>query len=194
MRLRRDFFARETLVVARELLGQRLVRLLNGRRIAGRVVEVEAYIGQDDEACHARSGWTERNASMFGPPGHAYVYFVYGMHHLLNAVTEREGVPAAVLIRALEPLEGVEMMRQRRDGRPDVQLTSGRGGWWQAVESEGRLDGADFCAADASLFFERDKAPSEQMIETGPRIGIRGDEAALQRAWRFYIKRNRYVS
>ena len=119
-RLSRGFFARQTLIVAQALLGQRLVRELDGIRLSGRVVEVEAYIGEDDQACHARPGLTKRNAPMYGLPGHAYVYLIYGMHHCLNVVTEREGFPAAVLVRALEPLEGIEKMRELRGGRPDL--------------------------------------------------------------------------
>ena len=97
--LNRDFYARPTLQVARELLGMRLVRLEGGARLAGLIVETEAYIGQEDLGCHARAGLTERNRVMFGPPGHAYVYFTYGMHWLLNCVTEAQGFPAAVLLR-----------------------------------------------------------------------------------------------
>jgi len=95
-RLSRDFFARDTLAVARDLLGQRLVRVLSdGRRLTGRIVEVEAYVGEDDQASHASCGPTRRNAPMYGPPGHAYVYLIYGMHNCLNVVSEREGYPAA---------------------------------------------------------------------------------------------------
>jgi DNA-3-methyladenine glycosylase len=124
-RLSRDFFARDTLTVARELLGQQLVRVLDSKRLSGRIVEVEAYIGEKDQACHARCGRTERNAPMYGPPGHPYTYLIYGLHHCFNVVTEREGFPAAVLIRALEPLEDIVKMRELRGGRPDLPLTSG---------------------------------------------------------------------
>ncbi|RLC98955.1 MAG: DNA-3-methyladenine glycosylase [Chloroflexi bacterium] len=192
--LTRDFFARDTLTVARELLGQRLVRVLDGVRLSGRIVEVEAYVGEDDQASHARPGRTRRNAPMFGPPGHAYVYFIYGMHHCLNAVTEREGYPAAVLIRALEPLEGFEEMRALRSGRPDVQLTSGPARLCQALAIDRQFDGADMCASDASLFIERGGAVPDDDVVTGPRIGVRGDEAALTAPWRFYIRDSRYVS
>lgn len=113
-RLQRDFFARDTLTVARELLGQRLVRILGDMRLSGYIVEVEAYIGEDDQASHAHPGRTARNATMYGPPGHAYVYLIYGMHHCLNIVTDREGYPAAILLRALEPLEGIPLMERDR--------------------------------------------------------------------------------
>ena len=193
-RLSRDFFTRDTLAVARDLLGQRLVRVLDGARLSGRIVEVEAYVGEEDQACHARCGRTERNAPMYGPPGHAYVYFIYGMHHCLNVVTEREGYPAAVLIRALEPLEGIEEMRARRGDRPDVQLTSGPARLCQAVDIDRRFDGADLCAPDAFLFLEEGIPIPDDAAATGPRVGVRGDEVAVTVPWRFYARDSRYVS
>ncbi len=192
--LNREFFARDTLTVARELMGQRLVRVLDGKRLSGRIVEVEAYVGQRDRACHASRGATRRNATMFGPPGHAYVYFVYGMHYCLNAVTEREGYPAAVLIRVLEPLEGVEVMRAQRGDVPDVRLTSGPARLCQALGVDRQFDGADLCAPDALLFIEEDADVPDEAIATGPRVGVRGDEVALTVPWRFYVLDNRYVS
>lgn len=193
-RLQRDFFARDTLVVARELLGQRLVRLLRGKRLSGYIVEVEAYIGEDDQASHAHPGRTARNATMYGPAGCAYVYLIYGMHHCLNIVTDREGYPAAILIRALEPTEGIEEMQARRGNRPLTQLTSGPARLCQALAIDRRLDGADMCAPGAQLFVERGIPVPDESIATGPRIGVRGDEVALTVPWRFYIRGNSYVS
>ena len=193
-RLSRDFFARDTLTVARELLGQRLVRVLDGRRLSGRIVEVEAYVGEDDQASHARPGPTRRNAPMYGPPGHAYVYLIYGMHHCFNVVAEREGFPAAVLVRALEPLEGIEKMRSLRGGRPDLPLTSGPARLCQALDIDRRFDGADLCASDALLFLEQDAIVPDEIITTGPRIGVRGNEIAATTPWRFYVRDNRHVS
>jgi DNA-3-methyladenine glycosylase len=193
-RLARDFFTRDTLTVARDLLGRRLVRILDGECLSGRIVEVEAYVGEEDQACHARSGRTERNASMYGPPGCAYVYFIYGMHYCLNVVTEREGFPAAVLVRALEPLEGIETVRTRRGGRIDVDLTSGPARLCQALGIDRRFDGADLCALDADLFIERDAGVPDEAVVAGPRIGVRGDEAALAAPWRLYVWDNQYVS
>lgn len=184
-RLDRAFFSRDTLTVARALLGQRLVRLLDGERLAGRIVEVEAYIGEEDLASHARFGRTRRNAPMYGPPGHAYVYFIYGMHYCLNVVTERENFPAAVLIRALEPLEGIATMRARR-GRSE--MTNGPARLCQALAIDRRFDGADLCAPDALLFIEEDTAVSDEMVVAGPRIGVRGDERARSAPWRFYLQ------
>lgn len=192
--LNRPFFAQDTLSVACGLLGQRLVRVLDGERLSGRIVEVEAYVGEEDQACHARCGRTERNAPMYGPPGHAYVYFVYGMHHCFNVVTEREGFPAAVLVRALEPLEGIEAMRARRGRRADVELTSGPARLCQALGIDRRLNGVDLCASNAVLFIEENGAKLKGVVAAGPRVGVRGDEAALTVPWRFCVQGNRYVS
>ncbi|MBN1955095.1 MAG: DNA-3-methyladenine glycosylase [Anaerolineae bacterium] len=193
-RLEREFFARHTLTVSRELLGQRLVRRLDGQRLAGRIVEVEAYVGEDDQASHARFGLTPRNAAMYGDAGRAYVYLIYGLHHCLNFVTECRGYPAAVLIRALEPLEGLERMRSLRGGRSDLPLTSGPARLCQALGIDLRFDGADLCAADAQLFLERDGILPDSAVATGPRIGVHGDERAVTAPWRFAVRDNRYVS
>ncbi|MCX7682421.1 MAG: DNA-3-methyladenine glycosylase [Anaerolineae bacterium] len=193
-RLERDFFARDTLVVARELLGQRLVRLIGGTRLSGYIVEVEAYIGEDDQASHAHPGRTARNATMYGPAGYAYVYLIYGMHHCLNIVTDREGYPAAILLRALEPVEGIAEMQTRRGHRPLTQLTSGPARLCQALAIDRHLDGADMCAPEAQLFVERGLPVPDECVATSPRIGVRGDERALTVPWRFYVRGNSYVS
>lgn len=197
MRLARAFFARKTLIVARDLLGRHLVHLRGDERLSGRIVETEAYIGEEDEASHASPGPTERNASMYGPAGHAYVYLIYGMYHCFNVVTEREGFPAAVLIRALEPLKGLEVMRERRGrvGASDVEaLTSGPGRLCQALAIDRRHDGLDLCASDASLFLEAGQPVPDASIGRGPRVNVRGDDVAVNAPWRFYVEGNPHVS
>lgn len=194
MRLERSFFARDTLNVARDLLGRRLVRTVEGRRLSGRIVEAEAYVGEEDEASHASPGPTKRNASMYGRPGHAYVYLIYGMYHCFNVVTGRRGFPAAVLIRALEPVEGLEAMRERRGGRPDEELTSGPGRLCEALAIDLQFDGADLCAPKAALFLEAGKPVPDENVAAGPRVNVRGDAAALRVPWRFSVEGNRYVS
>jgi DNA-3-methyladenine glycosylase len=127
MKLDREFYQRSTITVAKELLGKVLVRQLNDRALAGMIVEVEAYVGPHDLACHASKGRTRRTEIMFGPGGFAYVYMIYGFYFCLNAVTEEEGYPAAVLIRAIEPLENVEIMRAHRRSERDIDIASGPG-------------------------------------------------------------------
>jgi DNA-3-methyladenine glycosylase len=202
MRLLREFFARDTLSVARDLLGCCLVRTVaagergqaGASRMSGIIVEVEAYIGEEDEASHASHGLTMRNASMYGPPGHAYVYLIYGMYHCFNVVTEGEGFPAAILIRALEPLEGLPLMRECRGGRPDEQLTSGPGRLCEALLIDRQFDGADLCAPSARLFLEAGRPMAEDSVAVGPRINVRGNETALNAPWRLYVGGNRHVS
>ncbi len=191
--LPRAFYDRDTVQVARDLLGAYLVREYEGHLLVGRIVETEAYVGLDDKASHASVGRTERNAVMFGPPGHAYVYVIYGVHHCLNVVTEREGFPAAVLIRALEPLMGVEMMRELRGGRPDVELTNGPGKLCQALAIDMRLYGHDLCLGSVLWVAGGTLKPAEEIV-AGPRVGVRGDQRALTVPWRFAIRGNPYVS
>jgi len=186
-RLPRRFFARPTLQVARDLLGQRLVHIIGGVRLAGRITETEAYIGQTDLACHARFGLTARSQVMFGRPGHAYVYFTYGMHWMLNVVTEPEGQPAAVLIRAILPEDGVPVMQSRRGPRASsTRLTDGPGKLAQALGIDKALNGHDMCAPGAALFVERAPAVPEAQIQRGPRIGLNNTpEPWKSMPWRF---------
>ena len=192
-RLQRAFFARDTLAVARALLGQRLVRHLEGQRVSGRIVEVEAYVGENDAACHASHGRTARNAVMFGPGGHAYVYFIYGMHHCFNVVTEEEDMPAAVLVRALEPVEGINLMRLRRGGRDGIELTNGPAKLCYALAIDRSLNGTDLVLGD-ELWIEREDILDSDQVDSGPRVGIRGDQMALAVPWRFWVKDSQYVS
>lgn len=174
--------------MAQALLGQRLVRLLNGVRLGGRIVEVEAYIGQADLACHARVGRTARNAVMFGPPGHAYVYFTYGMHWMLNVVTEREGFPAAVLIRALEPVEGIEIMQRNRRMSEMRDLCRGPARLTQALGIDRVFNGADLCAPNGELWIEAAPPVNGSSVIAGPRVGLgQTPEPWLSKPWRFYV-------
>jgi len=131
---------------------------------------------------------------MYGPPGHAYVYLIYGMYHCFNVVTGQRGFPAAVLVRALEPGEGLEAMRDRRDGRPDEQLTSGPGRLCEALAIDLQFDGVDLCSPKASLFLEIGDSVLDAGVTAGPRVNVRGDEAAVSVPWRFYVRGSRYVS
>lgn len=188
-RLARAFFGQDTLKVARELLGQRLVRTgPGGRRLSGRVVETEAYIGAEDLGCHARHGRTARNESMWGPPGHAYVYFTYGMHWMLNIVTEQIGFPAAVLIRAITPEEGLATMRRRRHKVEDARLTDGPAKLCQALGIDRHLDGADLCRRPAELYFEHLPRVDQASVTCGPRVGLNSvPEPWKSIPWRFRI-------
>ncbi len=193
-----EFFAGDTLIVARALLGARLVRMLNGQRLSGIIVEGEAYIGQDDTACHASRGRTPRNEVMFGPPGHAYVYFTYGLHWMLNVVTEEEEFPAAVLLRAIHPLEGLETMRTLRQSkgrcRRDRELTSGPARLTQALAIDGAFNGADLVAG-GELWLEPGDPLPDEAVQRGPRIGIKyAAEKDRQSPWRFWVRDNPYVS
>ncbi|MFQ5406958.1 MAG: DNA-3-methyladenine glycosylase [Anaerolineales bacterium] len=181
----RRFFAQPTLTVARGLLGQRLVKREADGEVAGIVVETEAYIGRSDLACHARAGRTRRTEVMFWPPGHAYVYLTYGIHWLLCVVTECEGFPAAVLVRALRPERGKDLMRARRG--TDKPLSDGPGKLTQALGIDGSWNGRDLCAVEAQLYFEKGPARSNGFA-SGPRIGLgRTPEPWLSLRWNFCL-------
>ena len=163
-----EFYYRPTLTIARALLGMRLVRLLEGVQLAGIITETEAYVGEEDLGCHARSGKTRRNAVMYGSPGFAYVYFTYGMHWMLNVVTEPEGLPAAVLIRAIQPVDGVDIIFARRSGRD----TLGPAKLTQALGVDVALNGANLCDPLSGLWIEAGAPVADSLIITGPRVGL----------------------
>jgi DNA-3-methyladenine glycosylase len=182
--LPRAFYARDTLVVARALLGQRLVRILDGRRCSGLISEVEAYTGPDDAASHAFRR-TPRSTIMYGPPGHAYVYFIYGANFCLNAVAKSSQQAAgAVLLRALLPQDGIQLMRARRGAVADRHLTDGPGKLCKALAIDRTLYGADLTTAGELCIEEGIEVPETQVAQA-PRIGVVGDELALTRPWRF---------
>lgn len=178
-RLPRSFYARDTVTVAQELLGRHVVHAADGIRRTGRIVEVEAYLGPHDRAAHSSKGLTTRTKVMFGPPGHAYVYLIYGMHHCLNVVTEPEGHGAAVLIRALEPVSNLP-------GK-----ASGPGLLCKALGVDRRLNGADLLGK--TLFITDGGSPSFGIVKR-PRIGVDYAGAWARRLLRFYIRGNPHVS
>ena len=181
-----DFYQRDALLAARDLLGMRLVRLLDGVRLAGIITEVEAYRGEEDLACHARVGRTARTVVMYGPPGRAYVYFTYGMHWCLNCVTGEEGYPAAVLIRAVQPLEGLHVIAARRSGVTEARWCNGPAKLTRALGIEGSLNGADLTNVNNGLWIERGEPVQDGQVKTTPRIGIeRTPEPWRSLPWRF---------
>jgi DNA-3-methyladenine glycosylase len=182
------FFARPTEAVARELLGKILVSRVGDGECAGRIVEVEAYLGAHDPGSHAATrGITQRNRVMYGPPGHAYVYFTYGMHHMLNLVTEPEGVAGAVLIRAIEPIAGTDTMVRRRGGRRGVELTNGPAKVAEALGVTLELNGSGL--GDRLVVCDAPR-PRERVLTSG-RVGLAaGHDLPL----RFYLEGNAYVS
>lgn len=172
--------------MARHLLGKRLVRSLDGQRLSGIIVETEAYRGEEDLACHAKSGRTPRNAVMYGPAGRAYVYFTYGMHWCLNAVTGALDYPAAVLIRAIRPEEGLEDMALRRGRFPRSQWCNGPAKLTQALRIDGSLNGVSLCDRNSGLWIEAGEEISEDKVRTTPRIGIDSvPEPWKFKPWRF---------
>jgi DNA-3-methyladenine glycosylase len=198
--LPRDFYNRPTLDVARDLLGKVLVHNRKGIVTSGVIVEVEAYVGESDPACHAAPGPTVRNAPLYGPPGFAYVYLNYGIHYLVNVVTEAERSPAAVLIRALQPLDGIETMRRRRMRRAKGRGTPAAGGFADSAlcRGPGNLTMAmgitlaentlDLCG---SRLFIEDRGIRVGPLEWGPRIGIR---VGTEHPWRAFISGHPAVS
>jgi DNA-3-methyladenine glycosylase len=193
--LPRAFYARATLDVARDLLAKVLVRRTAEGVTAGIIVETEAYVGEADPACHAAPGPTRRNQPLYGAPGHAYVYLNYGVHCLFNAVTERRGFPAAVLVRALDPVDGEDLMRRRR-GRPLIDahdLCRGPGNLARALGitlDDNRTDLTRAAPRGAGLWIE-DRGLDLGAVEWTPRIGIR---VGADRAWRCFVKGSGAVS
>jgi len=182
--LPRSFFARPTLTVARQLLGKQLVKVEKGQRLVGMITEVEAYVGEGDLACHAKAGRTSRTAIMYGPAGYLYVYFTYGMHWMLNIITETEDFPAAILLRAIDLTEG-EAIAQDRRGRPN-HLTDGPAKLAQALAIDGTWNGIDLCAPRSTLFVAEGMTIPARKIKAVPRVGIGSTpEPWLSLPWNF---------
>ena len=187
-RLSESFFGRNTVLVARELVGKQLVRQEGNKRLSGVIIETEAYRGQEDLACHARVGKTPRTEIMFGPPGRTYIYFVYGMHWLLNFVTEDDGFPGAVLIRAIIPKEGLEIISRRRNGQPKKQWTNGPAKICQAMNIDNQLNGINICARNAQVYVENGVEIESELIQASPRVGLNSvPEPWRSIPWRFKL-------
>ncbi|SDW89306.1 DNA-3-methyladenine glycosylase [Tepidimicrobium xylanilyticum] len=200
MKLNREFYSRNTLTVAKELLGKVLVHNINGEKLKGIIVETEAYLGIRDKAAHAYGGRkTKRVEAMYGLPGTAYVYLIYGLYYCFNIVTEKEGVPEAVLIRAIEPIEGLDLMAKNRFGisydnltkYQKKNLTNGPGKLTRALNIDKALNMIDLCGD--RLYLEEGDNSEFNIVET-TRIGIDYAEEAKDFPYRFYIQGNSYVS
>lgn len=190
----REHFRQGSVPLAQRLLGAVLVRRLpDGRRLAGRIVETEAYRATD-AASHSFRGRTNRNAAMFLDGGHAYVYFIYGMHYCVNVVSEPADTGAAVLIRALEPLEGLDVMRANRGPVSDRQLCRGPANVCKALGIDLALNGCDLLAQAGVLQLEAGVATPARAVGRSPRIGISGDALTKARRWRFFVRNNPCVS
>ena len=186
-RLTRRFFERYTSGVAKALLGTILVRVLDGERLSGTIVETEAYRGSGDPASHAYGGRTKRNALMFGEGGHAYIYFSYGFHWCLNLTTEPAGSAGAVLVRAVEPIEGLEKMLRIRGLDSNEHVADGPGKLTQALGIDSDLNGEDMVTSNR-LFVE--EGEGVEKILASSRVGIR---RGVEFKWRFFVKGNRFI-
>ena len=199
-KLTREFYNRDATIVAKELLGKLLVHEFEGKRLSAIIVETEAYMGVSDKAAHSYGGRrTQRVEVMHGDAGYAYVFMVYGKNYCFNTVTREKGNPQAVLIRAVEPVEGVELMAQNRFGKPlkaltkpqEKGLTNGPGKLCEALAINRSMNGVDLC--DSEIYIEDNEKPVTDIVET-TRVGIDYAEEAKYYNWRFYIKDNKYVS
>lgn len=188
--LARAFYERDTLIVARELLGKYIVRQIQDQLMVGKIVETECYRAHDDPACHGFKGVTPRTKSLFGPAGHAYIYFIYGNHYCFNAVSHEQNFAGGVLIRAIEPVAGIEFMHHYRPNIHGKQLTNGPGKLAQALQIDRQLYGADL-TYPGSLYITPGEIIADKDIVATSRVGL---SIGLEKEWRFYIKNNIFVS
>lgn len=187
------FYQRDTVEVAKDLLGQKLVHIHNGERLSGVITEVEAYLGAKDKACHTYNfRRTPRTEMMYQVGGTSYIYFIYGMHFCFNVVTQTEGVPEAVLIRALEPVEGVETMKALRRQQNILNLTTGPGKLAQALALTKSQNG--LLLNSETLFIESEESNIDKTIVEKPRIGVAYAEDHALWPLRFYLKESKYIS
>ena len=195
MILRGKFYARDGISLAKDLLGRYLIKEVGSEKIVTKIVETEAYIGPEDKACHAYNNKkTKRTEVMFGQPGLAYIYLIYGIHNCFNIVAARSGKPEAVLIRAVEPISGIEYIKANRDigNRPDRELTNGPGKLTEALGINRDFNGLSLTAGKA-LYLTTGEDISEAEIKSGPRINIDYAEEYADKNWRFYLKSD-YIS
>jgi DNA-3-methyladenine glycosylase len=186
--LPQSFYHDEVTLVARRLLGMHLIRSIEGKRTGGIIIETEAYRGEEDLACHAHVGKTRRNAMLYEEGGKSYVYFTYGMHWLVNAVTMDYGFPAAVLIRAILPLEGLEGIQARRNNRPQEEWCNGPAKLCQALAINGNLSGILLYQENGELWIEAGNPIADEKVKTSPRIGLGATpEPWKSIPWRFFI-------
>lgn len=199
-KLPREFYNKDSLIVAKELLGKVLVHEVNGEKVFAKIVETEAYMGVEDKAAHSYGGRrTPRVEVMYGGPGFSYVYFIYGMYYCFNVVTREEGTPQAVLIRAVEPMGGIEFMARNRFKKPHhelkksqiIGLTNGPGKLCGAFLIDKDLNGEDLCGS--KLYIEEGQEEDFTVVSC-KRVGIPNTGEAKDYLWRFYIKDNKYVS
>jgi DNA-3-methyladenine glycosylase len=182
------FYDREVCDVAHDLIGRRLVRKWNGSVLAGIIIEAEAYRGEEDLACHAHVGKTRRNATMYGPPGHAYIYFTYGMHWMLNCVCGPDGFPAAVLLRSILPTDGLQIIASRRHQRGTSEWCNGPAKICQALGLDGKLNSTPLFHQAGELRIEEGIQIPSSIIQTSPRIGLGSTpEPWLSKPWRYFI-------
>jgi DNA-3-methyladenine glycosylase len=193
-RIPRSFFVRDTRIVAQELLGKLLIRSWRGQDIIGRITEVESYSGLDDLASHASRGRTPRTEIMFGEAGHAYIYLIYGMYFCFNISTGDKDFPAAVLIRALEPIAGINFMQRARRQKNIFNLTTGPGKLTQALHITARLRGEDVTSSQRLYIADDGISISRKAIAASPRIGVDYAGASALLPWRYYLKHSQYIS
>lgn len=183
-----EFYSQSVHKVARDLLGTRLVRVLDGQRVGGTIIETEAYAGESDLACHARAGRTPRTEVMYGTPGKAYVYFIYGIHWMLNAVAEPAGSPAAVLIRAILPVEGLAEIARRRPLARQRDWTNGPARLCTALDIDGSCSGVDMTSDQSGLWIEPGLPVPDAAVISGPRVGIQNvPEPWRSKPWRWRV-------
>jgi len=191
VKLPRAFYRQPTKEVAKQLLGKYLVHRYAEDTLVGRIVETEAYLGPHDLACHAAKGRTKRTEVMFGAAGHAYVYFIYGFYNMLNLVTEAKDFPAAVLIRAVEPVRGIEQMKQHRKSNLLHKLASGPGKLCQAFAIDQSLNGADVCG---KVLYLEDRGEAMPKFTATPRIGVDYAGQWKDKPLRFIVRDSEFVS